>query len=205
MPQKVSGVYTITNTVNGKIYVGESINVFQKLRVHRSDLKANRHTNNRLQNSFNKYGIKNFKFELLEEHNPEFIKSFENYWANLLNSHNPKFGFNLKSCDPYNQGKHSKNTKEKIGKKASVRLKDPKDNPFYGKKHTNEVKALISQHNKGWKMSDKHKKIMSQTAKNRCGASHPDSIKVLNTDTGKVYDSIKIAAKEENINYNMFH
>ena len=61
---KISGIYKITNIVNLKFYVGRSINVTRRLKQHLWDLRANRHSNPKLQNSFNKYGESNFTFEL---------------------------------------------------------------------------------------------------------------------------------------------
>jgi 5-methylcytosine-specific restriction endonuclease McrA len=37
-----------------------------------------------------------------------------------------------------------------------------KDNPFYGKDHTPEVKEIISKANKGKKLSERHRKILSE-------------------------------------------
>jgi len=61
-----SGIYSITNIANNKIYIGSAINVYYRWNIHISDLKNNKHGNKYLQYSFNKYNEQNFKFEVIE-------------------------------------------------------------------------------------------------------------------------------------------
>ena len=82
----ISGVYTITNILNNMIYVGCSKHVNHRIGQHFRELKRGIHSNNRLQNAVIKYGIKFFKFELLEECGVEYMYSLENYWCNMLDS-----------------------------------------------------------------------------------------------------------------------
>lgn len=57
---KLSGIYIITNTINHKIYVGQSNNVFRRKKQHFSALKAGKHENVQLQFDYNMFGRKNF-------------------------------------------------------------------------------------------------------------------------------------------------
>jgi group I intron endonuclease len=61
----VVGIYKITNLKNGKLYIGESINIEKRWENHFFDLVKKQHHNFRLQQDFNIYGINNFKPELL--------------------------------------------------------------------------------------------------------------------------------------------
>lgn len=61
---KISGIYKITNIKNMQFYVGRSTNVTRRLKQHLWDLRANRHHNPKLQNSFNKYGESFFTFTI---------------------------------------------------------------------------------------------------------------------------------------------
>lgn len=61
------GIYAIKNNANGKIYIGQSTNVKDRLWHHKSALKNNRHENSYLQNSYNKYGADCFEFVVIEE------------------------------------------------------------------------------------------------------------------------------------------
>ncbi len=90
------GIYTITFKESIKIYVGSTVNSFNKRRnQHLYCLRLNNHPNKHLQNAFNKYGESSFNFEILEVCPEEYIVSQEQFWINMLNSANPKIGYNL--------------------------------------------------------------------------------------------------------------
>ena len=63
---KKSGIYQIRNLVNGKIYVGSSVNLNRRKNKHFYKLRHNMHANLKLQNAFNKYGETAFIFEIIE-------------------------------------------------------------------------------------------------------------------------------------------
>ncbi len=66
---KVSGIYTITNKITGKLYIGESLDIYRRWHdEHIPQLRKNRHYNKALQSDFNKYGEENFSFEILERY-----------------------------------------------------------------------------------------------------------------------------------------
>lgn len=80
MSNKLTGIYKIENLVNGKVYIGQSINVANRWRVHRYDLRNNRRVGSHLQNAWNKYGEENFKFEIIEECSSTELNEREIYW-----------------------------------------------------------------------------------------------------------------------------
>lgn len=51
----MAGVYQIYNEETGKRYIGSSIDVERRLKEHKRNLKAHRHSNQHLQNAWNKY------------------------------------------------------------------------------------------------------------------------------------------------------
>lgn len=57
-----SGIYKITNKVNGKLYIGSTNNFSTRWRNHKHNLLKNKHCNRYLQSSVNKYGLANFEF-----------------------------------------------------------------------------------------------------------------------------------------------
>lgn len=65
----MSGVYKITNLINGKCYIGLSLNIERRFMEHRTPKNLRRRTN--LAKAFRKYGLENFSFEILEECNDE--------------------------------------------------------------------------------------------------------------------------------------
>jgi group I intron endonuclease len=85
MKSKVSGIYLITSKVNGKKYVGQSVDIGQRWRMHLSTLKNNKNPNNHLQNHFNKYSIEDLTFEVLEEVvDLSLLTEREQYYMDLL-------------------------------------------------------------------------------------------------------------------------
>ncbi len=61
-----SGIYQIVNLVNNNIYIGSAVNLRNRKYLHISMLKRNIHHSIILQRAYNKYGLKNFSFEILE-------------------------------------------------------------------------------------------------------------------------------------------
>lgn len=61
------GVYEIVNTVNGKRYVGSSVNIEQRWSAHKSNLRRGRHHSIHLQRAWDKYGEHSFTFSVIYE------------------------------------------------------------------------------------------------------------------------------------------
>lgn len=70
----ISGVYKITNTLNGKCYVGSSKHVPRRLYGHRQQLLAGRHHSPKLQRAWDKHGEQAFAFEtMLQCHEKDML------------------------------------------------------------------------------------------------------------------------------------
>lgn len=79
------GIYKITNQVNGKVYIGQSIHINHRWSQHKNEAKNDR-CNTLLYNAMKKYGIDNFSFEIIEECLPEQLNEREVYWISQYNS-----------------------------------------------------------------------------------------------------------------------
>lgn len=93
--EKICGVYKITNKVNNKIYIGSSVNVYTRWRNHIYELNNNKHSNNYLQNAWNKYGFNNFEFKIIEKCNKDNVRYREQYYINLFNCCDRDIGYNI--------------------------------------------------------------------------------------------------------------
>lgn len=84
------GIYKIENKQNGKIYIGQSIDIKKRLESHiaMSNSKNKNSYNRPLYNDFRKYGIKNFNFNVIEECEEQELNEKERYWINFYNSCN---------------------------------------------------------------------------------------------------------------------
>lgn len=64
------GVYKFTNKINGKAYIGQSVDIFQRVKDHEhrafTNYLSNREYNKSFYRALRKYGMENFDFEILE-------------------------------------------------------------------------------------------------------------------------------------------
>ncbi len=82
-------IYGIKNNINGKYYIGQTINLRNRKGRHKYLLKNNKHHNLRLQNAWNKYGEKNFEFIILEDNiTLENLKTREDFWIKSIGYYN---------------------------------------------------------------------------------------------------------------------
>lgn len=84
------GIYKITNNINGKCYIGQSIDIQRRWEEH---LYKNSHCL-LLKYALHKYGVNNFTFEVIEECQPEDLNNREIYWIKYYNSFGDN-GYNL--------------------------------------------------------------------------------------------------------------
>jgi group I intron endonuclease len=66
MNSKEAGIYSITSKINGKRYIGSAIRICTRWSNHKSMLKINKHHSPQLQNHYNKYGLEDLIFSVVE-------------------------------------------------------------------------------------------------------------------------------------------
>jgi len=159
-------VYLITNLINKKIYIGQTINhVAQRQAVHKHRAKlyssGNYGTNSYLYNAICKYGFDNFKFEVIEDfiETQEELDLAEIWWIFIYRSINRDIGYNI-SPGGNGKGRVSDETRKKI----SEANKGEKSFQ-YGKSPSLETRAKLSKANKGHKMSDLQRQKCSEAHK----------------------------------------
>ena len=83
------GIYKITNLINNKSYIGQSIyieNRWNKEKVRAFSVESSEY-NKTLSQAFRKYGIENFSFEIIEECEKEELNEKEQYYINFYNTY----------------------------------------------------------------------------------------------------------------------
>jgi group I intron endonuclease len=132
------GIYMITNKINNKKYIGQSINIKRRKSEH-----FTKHCNKMvISNAIFKHGKENFDFEILKECDESQLDELEIKYIAEYKSNNREFGYNVDNGGN-GTGKLSEETKQKI-KESTTGYK----NHFYGKKHTKDVKNKIKEHHK---------------------------------------------------------
>lgn len=66
MKEVICGIYSIKSKLNGKVYIGSSVDIYRRWEKHRAQLRTNKHHSQHLQNHFNKYGEQDLVFNVLE-------------------------------------------------------------------------------------------------------------------------------------------
>lgn len=87
------GIYKITNTENGKCYIGQSRDIEARWQKHLSSYKSS--PDWELYRAFKKYGISKFTFEIVEECQIEELNEREVYWIAQYNSFNNGYNMTL--------------------------------------------------------------------------------------------------------------
>ena len=90
--QRVCGIYKIKNKVNGKCYIGQSVDIFSRWSQEKRGC-----INEYVVRSFNKYGLDNFEFSILKECKRDELNEWEIYFIKEYESTNESKGYNLDS------------------------------------------------------------------------------------------------------------
>lgn len=203
-------IYIIENLINNKKYVGQTINPEHRWKRHINDDVKN--PSLIIGKAFNKYGIENFTFTVIEECPDDKMDEREIYWIKTLHTYikDPDCnGYNMTpggeklfgENNPFYGKTHSNETKEKLSSYGKKRIGDK--NSFYGKVHSEETKKRISQANTGNKWGEESKRKASVRMKNNNpfrGKHHSEQSKKKMSDAAKnriPYNAIKWIAKNE--------
>lgn len=155
-----SGVYCLINKVNGRSYVGSSINLASRMRnyLNKAFLKSKENANMPITKSLLKYDYSNFTLWILEYVKPEFLTSRETFYItrvipyyNVLKQGYSSLGYT-----------HTEETKKLLSELAKNRTHSEKtkgliaravtgdNNPFYNKSHSIESKIRMIEANSSY-------------------------------------------------------
>lgn len=152
----VSGAYKITNTGNGKVYIGATSNLRDRIQHHDWDLRHGRHSNREMQADYDE-NPDAFRFDVLEFCDPGALAELERKYISEYDSMNPAHGYNRESGG--NKGKTISDETKKIwsdhrkGEGAAM----------YGKHLTEETKRKLSEARKGYRLPEASIRQMAET------------------------------------------
>lgn len=149
---KICAIYIITNAVNGRQYVGSSVDVQGRWRTHARTLDNGTHHNRKLLRAWEKDGASCFQFEVLETvPEPNLLISREQFYMDTL-----KPWYNVAPRADSSLGvKRSSETRAKISQAKT------------GVTHTEETRR---------KMSETHRRSDLREASRRQGAENMKSM-----------------------------
>ena len=81
--KKVRGIYKVTNKINGKVYIGQSVDIGRRWRTHmtaKDDIYFHK--------AIQKYGVENFEWEVIEKCKKKDLDERESYWIEYYDSFN---------------------------------------------------------------------------------------------------------------------
>jgi len=180
-------VYCIKNKINGKVYIGLTIQGVRTRFLHHL-YEARSGSSFPIHRSINKHGQDNFDVQTVEVcETKELLKEREIYWISFYESTDREKGYNRTSGgDGTFDRQHSKETKEKIRQKA------------LGRKASLETRQRMSNSRKGKSISENT--LLAVKRRNELS-----KIAVLQYDIDMnlidEFDSISSAAEANGINY----
>lgn len=184
------GVYQITNIIDGKKYIGSSVNLWRRRGYHLSCLRRNKHNNPHLQHAWNLYGENNFEFSVLIFCDGENILMYEQA---CLDGLKPEYNVAVDASASFAGLSHSEETRQKM---SETRMGE--NNPSYGSHLSDEAKQKLSAVNTGnacalgYKHSEESKQKMSEA---KSGEKNPNYGKHLSEETRRKMSEAKSGDK----------
>lgn len=167
---KISGVYKITNNVNGKYYVGGSKNIINRWYNHVYELRHHQHDNIHLQRSWDNYGENSFLFLIIEA-SDDIVSVEQKYLDIAKNEQN--FSYNQQFLS--GRVEMTEEMKKIIGQSLRKRYTKHK-HPMLGRNHTLESRQKMSVSQTGKILSEKTKDKIRKSLSGKNGFNYGKSL-----------------------------
>lgn len=213
---RICGVYKITNIINGKCYIGQSIDIHKRWAEHK---RKNNDENTYLRKAIKKYGIYFFKFEIVVVCSRDLLDWHEKL-AIAGNAALAPAGYNLSSGGRSTTWAYKPS--EETLKKRSIALTGKKRTEETKKKMSDAQKRRFASKDIKQRRRGSIKKSMTGGAPSNKGIPLPDITKakiraaktgkaatwrrrVLVRSDGEIFSSITLAAEAINANRATIH
>lgn len=150
----MGAIYSILNLVDGKIYVGQSVNPSKRRTDHFRELRKNIHHNIHLQRAWNKYGEDAFVFNILENCADDKLNDNEVWWIEYFDSTNHDKGYNLETGGDSNYIVNEETRAKFIGENNPMYGRRGELAPNYGKSLSDETKKKLRESHLGSSIID---------------------------------------------------
>ena len=211
-------IYKVVNVVNGKMYIGQTVQSLKQRKYSHISNALNKRDNNYFHSAIKKYGPDSFEWIIIHDNiiNIDFLNRLEIFYIGFYDTFGS--GYNLTEGGLGQIGfKFSEESRKRMSE-AQKGKRCGKDNPNFGRNHSEKSKRKMSKSRKGKKFSEDHKRKMSEVRKGkRCGKDNPwsspviiddkyfytviEASKVIGVDRHTVRNRILHKTKWENYNY----
>ena len=207
-------IYILKNEINGKVYIGETMNLRQRVYSYH---KSNIDTPRPILRAINKHGLENFSFEY--QYYPDMSKDeLLDIEERLIKEHNSLMSGNGYNVCSRGQNRYSATQSFEARKKRSEifkgrviteewrenmsKAKSGENHPMYGKKMSEETKKKMGDSRRG-ERNGRYGKKTSDDHKNKLMMNRKDRIEVEQyTKSGEFvarYSSIQEAMRQTGI------
>lgn len=168
----VSGIYIILNTRNGKFYIGQAQDFKLRWQDHKWKLNAGKHRNKHLQNAWQKYGEKAFRFKKLEYCSIKQLEEREQHYLNIYVGKETCYNTANDAHAPMRGRKHTPEARLKMSKALKGRVKSAEEcrkisEALRGRKATDESRHNQSKAQTGSKRSAETRQRMVEAWERR--------------------------------------
>jgi len=144
MPKVYGVIYKATNKINGKSYIGQTIETLNERKAKHISCACLKKDNIYFHNTIKKHGKENFIWEVLTECNS--LKELNKTEIEMIEKYNTfESGYNLTKGGEGRVGcKHTEESKKKMSEATKG-----ENNGMYGKRHSKKTKEKMSESRKG--------------------------------------------------------